>query len=65
MVLNKIFFQPQVKQSVITSDKHGMYELAVEFANDLRLRILRNHEIFEKFQTLIELEPSAQPSSQN
>ena len=29
---------PQVKQIVIISNKHGMYELPHELLNDLRLR---------------------------
>ena len=38
----KIFFSPQVKQSMIISNKHGIYELAHELPNDLRLGILGN-----------------------
>ena len=33
-------FQPQVKQSVIIGNKHGIYELSHELPNDLRLWIL-------------------------
>ena len=33
---------PQVKGSAIISNKHGIYELAHEVPNDLRLRILGN-----------------------
>ena len=35
-MLYQIFFSPQVKQSVIISDKHGMYELPLGLPNDLR-----------------------------
>ena len=33
-------FSPQVKRSVIISNKHGIYELLHELPNDLRLRKL-------------------------
>ena len=36
------FFSPQVEQSLITSNKHGIYELLHELPNDLRLTIFRN-----------------------
>ena len=36
LILYQNFFSPQVKRSVIISNKHGLYELP----NDLRLRIL-------------------------
>ena len=36
----QIFFAPQVKRRVIISNKHGIYELAHELPNDLRIRIL-------------------------
>ena len=38
----QIFFSPQVKQSVIISNKHVIYGLPHELPYDLRLRILRN-----------------------
>ena len=34
----QIFFSPQVKRTVIISNKHGIYELPYELPNDLRLR---------------------------
>ena len=37
-----IFFSPQVKQSVITSNKHGMYKFPYKLPNFLRRRILGN-----------------------
>ena len=38
----QVFLSPQVKQSTIISQKHGLYELPQEFQNNLRLRILEN-----------------------
>ena len=38
----QIFISPQVKRSMIISNKHGIYELSHKFPNDLRLRILEN-----------------------
>ena len=42
LILYRIFFSPQVKQSMIISSKHGIYELPHELLNDLRLMILGN-----------------------
>ena len=42
LILYKMFFSPQVKRSVIISNKHGIYELPHELPNDLRLKILEN-----------------------
>ena len=33
----QIFLLPQVKESVVISNKHGVYELPHELPNDLRL----------------------------
>ena len=38
----QFFLSPQVKQSMIVSNKHGIYELPHELPNDLRLSILGN-----------------------
>ena len=38
-MIDQIFFAPQVKLSVIISNKHGIYELPHELKNELRLRI--------------------------
>ena len=47
---------PQVKLSVIISNKHGIIELPHELLNDLRLRNdLRNEEISRKSQNFIEI----------
>ena len=42
LILYKIFFSPQMIQSVVISDKHGIYELPRELQNNLRPRILGN-----------------------
>ena len=42
LILYKIFFSPQMIQSVVISDKHGIYELPRELRNNLRPRILGN-----------------------
>ena len=55
----QIFISPQVKRSVIISNKHGIYKLPHALSNDLRLRILGNQEGSEKSQNFIELIPSA------
>ena len=41
-LLYQIFFSPQVKWSVIISNKHGIHELPHKLPNTLRLRILGN-----------------------
>ena len=38
----QIFLSPQVKPTVIISNKHGIYELSHELPNDLSLKILGN-----------------------
>ena len=42
LIDKKIFFSPQVKRSMIISNKHGIYNLVHELPNDLRLKILGN-----------------------
>ena len=39
LILYQIFFSQQVKQSVIISNKHGIYELLHELLNNLRLEL--------------------------
>ena len=51
----QIFLSPQVKQSRIISNKHGINKLHHKLVNDLRLRILENYEISGKSQNFIEL----------
>ena len=46
-----IFFSPLVKESVIISNNHDLYELP----NDVRIRILGNQEISGKSLNFIEL----------
>ena len=41
-ILYQIFFSPQVKRSVIISNKHVINKLPHELLKDLRLRILGN-----------------------
>ena len=41
----QILFLPQVKRSVIISNKLGIYKLPDELTNDLRLSILGNYYI--------------------
>ena len=55
LILYQIFFPPQVKRSVIISNKHSIYDLPRELPNDLRLRILRNYERSGKSQNFIKL----------
>ena len=41
-MFEQIFFSSQVKQSVIISNNHDIYELPHELLNNLRLRVLAN-----------------------
>ena len=50
-MLYQIFFLPQVKRSVITNNKKGIYK----FPHDLRLKILENQERSGKSVDFIEL----------
>ena len=65
MISYQIFLLPQVKQYVLITFKHGIYELTHELPNDLELMILGNLEISGKCLNLIELWPSAQSPYQN
>ena len=47
-MFDKVFLSPQVKRSMIVSNKHGLYGLPDELSNYLRLRILGNQETSEK-----------------
>ena len=64
-MVEQLFVSPQVKPSVIISNKYGIYELPHEFPNDVRPMIVGNYEMSGKSQSFIELLPSAQSSSQN
>ena len=54
-MVEQISLLPQVKRSVIISNKYGIYELPHELPNILRLRILGNLEMSEKPQNFTEL----------
>ena len=54
-MVEQIFLSPQVKRSMINSNKYGIYELPHALTNNLRLRMLGNKEISEKSQNFIEL----------
>ena len=45
----QIFLSPQVKWCANITYKHGMDEFPQELPNDLRLRILANEKISEKY----------------
>ena len=51
---------PQVKRCLISSITNLVHELPHELLNELRLRILGNQEILEKYQMWVETQPSAQ-----
>ena len=53
-MFDQIFLSPQVKQRVIISNKHDIYELHHELPNDWRLMILGNWEKSGKSQNLTE-----------
>ena len=55
LMFDQCFLSPQVKRSVIISNKHSIYKLPQELQNDLRIRILGNLEISVKPENLIEL----------
>ena len=59
-MFEQTFISPQVKRSVMISNKHCIYELTDELSYDLKLRILENQEKLGKSQNFIELLPSAQ-----
>ena len=39
-MFDHMFLSPQVKRSVIISNKHGLHELPLELQNKFKLRIL-------------------------
>ena len=49
LIIEQILLSPQVKQSGIISNKHGIYELPHELPNHLRLKEIRNYQ--ENFKT--------------
>ena len=42
LLFDQIFLSPKVKENVIISNKHGIYELSHHLTNDLKLRIWEN-----------------------
>ena len=58
------FDSTQVKWYMKSSTKNVVHELPVKFPNNLRLRILGNQEIVEKFQKWVKAELSTQPPFQ-
>ena len=65
MVFVQIFLSPQVKRSVIISNKIGLDKLPHKMKNDLRLSIIGNQKLSGKYQISIDLEPNSQSSFQN
>ena len=55
------FFSPQVKRSVIISNKHSIYELPHELPNDLRLRSSENRKRISKSHRIIAQCPVSPP----
>ena len=51
----QIFLSPQVKGSVIISNKNGIYKLPHKLPSDLRLRILGKLERLGKSQSDVDL----------
>ena len=51
LMFDQIFLSPQIKRSVIISNKHGIYELPHELPNNLRLRILEIMKYQENLKT--------------
>ena len=41
-MFQQIFLPPEVKRSVIISNKHGIYEMSQELLSSIRLNILEN-----------------------
>ena len=55
LIFDQILPSTQVKQSMIISNKHDVYEFSHELPNELRLRILGNYKISGKSQSVVEL----------
>ena len=64
LMFYQIFLSLQAKRSVIINNKHGIFQLAHELPNDLRLRTFGNQEKSGKSQNFIELKLNAKFSSQ-
>ena len=59
-----MFYQIFLFLQVITTNKHSIYELPQELPNDVRLNILENQEISEKYINFTERNPSGHCSCQ-
>ena len=51
----QIVLSPQMKLSVVISNKHGIYEFPHELLNDLTFRILGNYERSRTPEILVEV----------
>ena len=49
----QILLSPQVKRSIITSNKNGIYKLPKDFMNNLRLRIIGKIRKISKLARII------------
>ena len=47
LIFYLIIFSPQLQRCAIIPSKHGIYELHLEFSNDLRLRTSGSYEYQE------------------
>ena len=65
LTVEQTFLSPQMKRSMIISNKHGIYMLPHDLKKDLRMRILGNQEISGKSQNFIELLPNVWSPSRN
>ena len=54
LMIYQIFLSPQVKQTVISINKQGVYELPHELLNNLRFKILGNMEKSGKSGNMLE-----------
>ena len=61
LMVEQIFLSPQVRQSMIISNKHVIYD----FSHKLLNNYIGSQEISRKSQNFVELLPSALSSSQN
>ena len=65
LTVEQTFLSPQMKRSMIISNKHGIYMLPYDLKKDVRMRILGNQEISGKSQNFKELLPNVWSPSRN
>ena len=65
MTVEQTFLTPQMKRSMIISNRHGIYKLPNDLKKNLRMRILGNQENSGKSQNFIGLLPNAWSLSWN